>query len=184
MKIIKDSKTEVFESIEPVEDRFFFNCNWLNILCKTGLTCLRCSDITEPRLCTKIERCQDGEVILKIKTPFKKRKTLKVIPRILTSVFLPEQVCAVQQYRADNGDIGYWTGCYPRQVRQLSNKVLHFHKMDIAFYNLPNSEDMYLSIFCWYVLWSLRFWVIECIVFIYLFIGFCVVISLGMCHRW
>ncbi|XP_048732014.1 uncharacterized protein LOC125648968 [Ostrea edulis] len=53
--------------------------------CVLGLTCLRCSDITEPRLCNKIERCQNGEV------------------------------CAVQQYRADNGDIGYWTGCYPQK---------------------------------------------------------------------
>ncbi|XP_048732012.2 uncharacterized protein LOC125648967 isoform X2 [Ostrea edulis] len=50
-----------------------------------SLTCLRCSDITEPRLCNKIEHCHDGEV------------------------------CAVQQYRADNGDIGYWTGCYPQK---------------------------------------------------------------------
>ena len=56
-------KNEKIENIGPVEDIFFFNCNWLNILCKKGLTCLRCSDITEPRLCTKIERCQDGEVI-------------------------------------------------------------------------------------------------------------------------
>ncbi|XP_062595463.1 uncharacterized protein LOC134256817 [Saccostrea cucullata] len=53
--------------------------------CVQGLTCLRCSDVTEPRLCDKIEHCNDGEV------------------------------CAVQQYRADNGDIGYWTGCYPKQ---------------------------------------------------------------------
>lgn len=27
-------------------------------------------------------------------------------------IFLIEQVCVVQQYWVDNGDIGYWIGCY------------------------------------------------------------------------
>ena len=67
-------KNEKIENNGPVEDIFFFNCNWLNTLCNKGLTCLRCSDITEPRLCTKIERCQDGEVIFWKFIPIQEKK--------------------------------------------------------------------------------------------------------------
>lgn len=158
MKIIKDSKTEVFESIEPVEDRFFFNCNWLNILCKTGLTCLRCSDITEPRLCTKIERCQDGEVIFwKLKPHSRKGKHLKSFQGYVYLCSYLNRCVQCSSTGRTTGTLDTGQAAIPDRCVHLTIKVLHFHKMDIAFYNLPNSEDMFLSIFCWYVLWSSRY---------------------------
>ncbi|XP_061186797.1 uncharacterized protein LOC133194914 [Saccostrea echinata] len=49
-----------------------------------GLRCLKCSSITEPRLCTELETCQSGEI------------------------------CGVRYLRSDNGDFSYWTGCVPQ----------------------------------------------------------------------
>ncbi|XP_048746318.2 uncharacterized protein LOC125658910 [Ostrea edulis] len=68
-----------------------------------GLRCLRCDDVLEPRFCERIEYCSAGDV------------------------------CSVQRYRKDNGDVTFWVGCLPQtSCSKTPNKtVLHSNRRSI-----------------------------------------------------
>ncbi|XP_062583787.1 uncharacterized protein LOC134245520 [Saccostrea cucullata] len=74
-----------------------------------GLKCLRCDDVLEPRFCERIEYCSTGDV------------------------------CSVQRYRKENGDISFWLGCLSTiSCAKTPNKtVLH-----------PNKRTIHGSILC------------------------------------
>uniref|UniRef100_A0A8W8LPU8 C1q domain-containing protein n=1 Tax=Magallana gigas TaxID=29159 RepID=A0A8W8LPU8_MAGGI len=60
-----------------------------------GLKCLRCDDVLEPRFCERIEYCQDGDV------------------------------CGVQRYRKENGDLSFWSGCLPHSnCAKVTNRTI------------------------------------------------------------
>nr|XP_034307322.1 uncharacterized protein LOC117682870 isoform X1 [Crassostrea gigas] len=60
-----------------------------------GLKCLRCDDVLEPRFCERIEYCQDGDV------------------------------CGVQRYRKENGDVSFWSGCLPHSnCAKVTNRTI------------------------------------------------------------
>ncbi|XP_062578271.1 uncharacterized protein LOC134240174, partial [Saccostrea cucullata] len=70
-----------------------------------GLRCLKCSSITEPRLCTDLETCQSGEI------------------------------CGVRQLMSDNGDTSYWTGCVPQAGCVSVDTSGHFIGKRTSYYD-------------------------------------------------